>query len=165
MQVSEETQDRVRQAATDLGYEANPIARALAGGNSGLVGVLFGSLDDLWQQQVAAGIGRELLARDRYGLVLDAGNDPDRERAMATRLADQRVDGLIVSPVDPSGAHGAKLAAARPVVAIGDSLTGAPTAGEVVFDNRAGVTAALEHLYDLGHRRIAVLTPTRPSTP
>jgi LacI family transcriptional regulator len=165
LQVSEETRDRVRQTATDLGYEANPIARALAGGNTGLVGVLFGSLDDLWQQQLAAAIGRELLARDRYGLVLDAGNDPAREQSIATRLVDQRVDGLIVSPVDPSAAGWAALAAATPIVTIGDSLIGAATAGEVLFDNRAGVTLALEHLKGLGHRRVAVLTPTRPSTP
>jgi LacI family transcriptional regulator len=35
----------------------------------------------------------------------------------------------------------------------------------VVFDNRSGVTLALEHLHRLGHRRIGVLTPTQPSTP
>src|SRR2546429_21350 len=39
------------------------------------------------------------------------------------------------------------------------------TAGEVVSDNRRGVTMALEHLHGLGHRHIAVLTPTRESTP
>ena len=40
IQVSEETQERVRQLADELGYEANPIARALASGRSGMVGVL-----------------------------------------------------------------------------------------------------------------------------
>jgi LacI family transcriptional regulator len=165
MQVSEETQERVRRVATDLGYEANPIARALAGGRTGLVGVLFGSLDDLWQQQLAAGIGRELLSRDRYGLVLDAGGDPARELSIAARLVDQRVDGLIVSPVDPSAERWSALAASVPVVSIGDSLVEATTAGEVLFDNRAGVTLVLEHLHELGHRHVAVLTPTRPSTP
>ena len=39
IQVSEETQERVRKVATDLGYEANPIARALASGRTG-----FGAL-------------------------------------------------------------------------------------------------------------------------
>ena len=48
LQVSQETQERVRRAAADLGYTVNPIARALAGGQSGLVGVLCGSLEDLW---------------------------------------------------------------------------------------------------------------------
>ena len=165
LQVSDETKERVRQAAADLGYEANPIARALAGGRTGLVGVLCGSLEDLWQQQLAAGIGRELLARDRYALILDAGSDPKRELAIAHQLRDQRVDGLIVSPVDPSADGWAALAETVPIVSIGDSLAAARTAGEVLFDNRAGVTLALEHLAGLGHRSIAVLTPSRASTP
>jgi LacI family transcriptional regulator len=165
LQVSEETKERVRRAAADLGYEANPIARALAGGQTGLVGVLCGSLEDLWQQQLAAGIGRELLARDRYALILDAGSDPKRELAIAHQLRDQRVDGLIVSPVDPSADGWAALADTVPIVSIGDSLAAARTAGEVLFDNRAGVTMALEHLAGLGHRNIAVLTPSRASTP
>jgi len=50
-------------------------------------------------------------------------------------------------------------------VSIGDALHGGCAAGEVVFDNRTGVTLALEHLHKLGHRRIGVLTPTQPSTP
>jgi LacI family transcriptional regulator, galactose operon repressor len=165
LQVSDETKERVRRAAADLGYEANPIARALAGGQTGLVGVLCGSLEDLWQQQLAAGIGRELLARDRYALILDAGSDPKRELAIAHQLRDQRVDGLIVSPVDPSADGWAALADTLPIVSIGDSLAAARTAGEVLFDNRAGVTLALEHLAGLGHRNIAVLTPSRASTP
>lgn len=165
LQVSDETKERVRRAAADLGYEANPIARALAGGQTGLVGVLCGSLEDLWQQQLAAGIGRELLARDRYALILDAGGDPKRELAIANQLRDQRVDGLIVSPVDPSADGWADLAETMPIVSIGDSLPAARTAGEVLFDNRAGVTLALEHLAGLGHRHIAVLTPSQASTP
>ena len=165
VQVSAETQLRVRRAAAELGYEADPIARALASGRTSMVGLLCGSLEDLWQQLFAAGIGRELLARDRYALILDVGGDPAREQTLAQQLRDQRVDGLIVSPLDPSAAFWADLADMLPVVSIGDSLAGVDNAGEVVFDNRAGVTLALEHLHGLGHRRVAVLTPTRASTP
>jgi LacI family transcriptional regulator len=165
LQVSDETKERVRRTAAELGYEANPIARALAGGQTGLVGLVCGSLEDLWHQQLAAGIGRELLGLQRYALILDAGGDPARELSVARQLCDQRVDGLIVSPVDPSALGWAELAGRVPVISIGDSLAAARSAGEVVFDNRAGVTAALEHLKALGHQRITVLTSTRASTP
>ncbi|NRQ32677.1 LacI family DNA-binding transcriptional regulator [Nonomuraea sp. NN258] len=163
LQVSEETMERVRAAAAELGYEADPIARALASGRTGMIGLLCGSLEDLWQQSLAVGISRGLREKDRYALILDAVGDPARERALAQQLRDQRVDGLIVQPLDPAAPFWAELCESLPVVAIGDSLPG--TAGEVIFDNRSGVTLALEHLRDLGHRRVAVLTPTRPSTP
>lgn len=165
VQTSERTQERVRKAADELGYEAHPIARALASGRSGMVGLLCGSLEDLWQQALAVGIGRGLLARDRYALILDAAGDPARELLLAQRLRDQRVDGLIVQPLDPAAELWRELSESLPVVSIGDSLRGGRSAGEVVFDNRRGVTLALEHLHGLGHRRICVLTPTRPSTP
>lgn len=165
IQTSEETQERVRAAAAELGYEAHPIARALASGRSGMVGLLCGSLEDYWQQSLAVGIGRALHGRDRYALILDAGGDPAQERVLARRLRDQRVDGLIVQPLDPSAEVWAELAESLPVVSIGDALDGGHAHGEVVFDNRVGVTVAIEHLHTLGHRRIAVLTPTRASTP
>ena len=50
------------------------------------------------------------------------------------------------------------------MVAIGDALRGAATAGEVVFDNPRGVEAVMRHLHGLGHRRIAVLTPSIEAT-
>jgi DNA-binding LacI/PurR family transcriptional regulator len=70
-----------------------------------------------------------------------------------------------VQPLDPSAPLWADLAETLPVVSIGDALDGGRAKGEVVFDNRRGVTLALEHLHGLGHRRIAVLTSTRASTP
>jgi LacI family transcriptional regulator len=163
IQVSEETQERVRRVASDLGYEANPIARALASGRTGMIGILGPSLEDLWQQRLVAEAGRVLLAHERYALILDAGGDPMRQRALATQLRDQQVDGLILSPVDPSDAFWSELAESVAIVSIGDALPGRGAVGEVLFDNRTGVRNALEHLHALGHRRIAVLRP--PGSP
>jgi LacI family transcriptional regulator len=163
IQVSEETQERVRKVATELGYEANPIARALASGRSGMVGILGPTLEDLWQQRLVAEADRVLLEHERYALILDPGADPERQRILAGRLRDQHVDGLIVSPIDPADEFWVELAASLPVVSIGDSLTGAAAVGEVLFDNRTGVRSALEHLHALGHRRVAVLSP--PGSP
>jgi LacI family transcriptional regulator len=163
IQVSEETQERVRKIASELGYEANPIARALASGRSGMVGIIGPTLEDLWQQRLVAEAGRVLLEHERYALILDAGADPDRQRILAGQLRDQHVDGLLVSPIDPADEFWTELAASLPVVSIGDSLAGSAAAGEVLFDNRTGVSSALEHLHALEHRRIAVLSP--PGSP
>jgi len=165
LQVPMETQERVREAAERLGYHADPIARALASGRTGYVGVLCRSLEDIWQQGVAAALGRGLLHAGRNALIVDASNDPEREALLAQRLVDQRVDALIALPVDPRGKHWATLAQRTVLVSIGDGLPGAATAAEVVFDNARGVTDALTRLADAGHTRITVLTSVGVSTP
>jgi LacI family transcriptional regulator len=154
----------VRSAAEELGYTGNAVARALARGRTGLVGVLSGSLQDLGEQRFVEALGRGLGRHDLQMMVADAHGDPARERTLARQLADQLVDGLVVSPLNPSDDSWADIGETLPVVTVGDALAG-PTVGEVLFDNRAGVTMVLEHLHGLGHRRVAVLTPSRPSTP
>lgn len=160
-----ETQERVREAADRLGYQVDPIARALASGRSGYVGVLCGSLGDLWQQGVAAALGRGLMEAGLNGLIVDASNDPLLEASLAQRLVDQKVDALISLPVDPRGEHWTMIAERAVLVSIGDGLPAAATAAEVVFDNAGAVTDALTRLAEAGHQRIAVLTPAGVSTP
>lgn len=165
LQVTPQTQRRVRQVADRLGYQVDPIARALASGRTGFVGVLCGSLTDVWQQSLAAALGRSLVDAGRQALIVDASNDPDREATLAKGLVDQRVDSLIVLPVNPRAVHWSALAQRTALVSIGDGLPGADTTAELVFDNRAGVGDALLRLAELGHRRVAVLTAAGISTP
>ncbi|RVU24321.1 LacI family transcriptional regulator [Streptomyces antnestii] len=165
LQVPEETQQRVREAADRLGYRVDPIARALASGRTDTVGVLCQSLSDVWQQGLAAALGRRLLATGRHALIVDASNDPQLEAQVAAHLAAQRVDALIVLPVDPSAAHWQEIGRQTVLISIGDGLPGAATAAEVVFDNDLGVTDALGRLASAGHHTIAVVTPNLPGTP
>lgn len=167
--VAPETVERVRAVADELGYTADPVARALRGGRTGTVGVLVGSLADFWQQTLAHAIQRELRAQGIQTLLADADGDPAQELALARRLVDQRVDGLIVAPIGPAGGVWAQISERVPLVTIGGRLHGAATVGEVVFDQTAGVGEVLRHLHALGHRRIAVLSwavaisPDRPT--
>src|SRR4051794_28104731 len=158
MRVSAATEERVRAAADELGYEADPIARALAGGATGVVGLLVGSLADFWTQELVRAVQRALYEGDRSTVVADADGEPARELELAQRLVDQRVDGLVVVPIGPASGGWAAIARQLPIVTIGDALPGVAPAGEVVFDNDLGVQQTLQHLSGLGHRRITVLS-------
>ncbi len=158
LQVSAETERRVRAAAEELGYEADPIARALAGGATAVVGLLVGSLADFWTQEMVRALQRELYGVARSALVADADGEPARELELAQRLVDHRIDGLVVVPIGPASGGWTSIARQVPTVTIGDALPGVAPAGEVVFDNELGVKQALEYLGGLGHRRITVLS-------
>jgi LacI family transcriptional regulator len=165
MQVSAATEQRVREAAAELGYEANPIARALAGGSTAVVGLLVGSLADFWNQELVRAVQRELYEAERSTLVADADGEPARELELARRLVDHRVDGLVVVPIGPASGGWESIAKEVATVTIGDALPGVSVAGEVVFDNERGVRESLEHLGALGHRRITVLSWAVESSP
>lgn len=158
------TIERVQALAGELGYRVDPIARALASGRTGTVGI-SGSLRDLWQQDLSVMLTRALRAVDRDATIADADADPALEQRVVERFAGQRVDGVLVTPVDPSADYWRTLGPSVAVVSIGDALPGRPGTGTVLFDNRYGVTTALDHLRGLGHRRVALLTPSMPTTP
>ncbi len=161
LQGTPETQARVQEAAERLGYQADPVARALASGKSGSIGVLCASLEDLWQQRLAAALGRELLAPDRNAWIIDSAGDADRQLQLAQHLVDHRADAIVVIPIDPGAKAWAKIAQQAAVIAIGDALPAAKAKSEVLFDNEAGVSTALRRLAEAGHRSVAVLSPSR----
>src|SRR3954470_17836446 len=164
-QVSAETERRVREAAEELGYEADPIARALAGGATAVVGLLVGSLADFWTQELVRAVQTELYGAARSTLVADADGEPARELELAQRLVDQRVDGLVVVPIGPASGGWNSIARQISTVTIGDALPGVAPAGEVVFDYERGVLQSLQHLGALGHRRVTVLSWAVESSP
>jgi LacI family transcriptional regulator len=166
--VSSETEARVRAEAARIGFRSDPIARALRGGATGLVGMIGGSLDDFWHQEFASELQRCLRRQGRHMLLADADGDGGAEIALAESLIDQRVDGLVALPVDPESEGWLPVVRAVPTVAVGAALP-AP-AGAVRFASDAGFGLMVDHLRQAGHRRILVLAtgthrpPRRPGT-
>lgn len=164
--VSAETTARVREAAERIGFRSDPIARALRGGSSGMVGVIGGSLADFWHQDFSSEVQRFLRGRDRLMLLADAAGDPATELEVAAGLVDQRVDGLIVLPVDASSPGWLPIVRAVPTVSVGAPLP--DPAGSVGFAAGQGMRLMLDHLRELGHERVLILStgahrpPRRP---
>lgn len=158
------TIERVQAAARSLDYSVDPIARALASGRTGSVAIM-GSLRDLWQQDLSVMLTRALRDVGRFAIIADADADPHHEQRIVEQLVTQRVDGVLVQPVDPSAQYWRLFDAGTAVVSIGDALTTRSGSGEVAFDNRRAVRAALGHLAELGHREVALLSPSLPTTP
>ena len=154
---SADTVRRVRAEAHRIGFRSDPVARALRGGSSGLVGVVGGSLHDYWHQQFAADLARELETDGRRMLLADAGGDHAAQIDTANRLLDHRVDGLVVLPVDALSPDWRDVVAGVPTVAVGAPLP--PPSGSVRFAAAAGIRLMLEHLHGLGHEQVLILSP------
>ena len=153
--VSDATAARVQAEAPRIGFRTDPVARALRGGRTGLVGVIGGSLADYWHQEFVSHLQRHLAGHGLRVLLADAGGDPDAELGLAEDLAGHRVDGLVVLPLDPTARGWSRVATATPTVAVNAALP--PPARSIRFAADTGIRLALDHLTELGHERIAVL--------
>ena len=96
--VDPELAQRVRNAADKLGYRPNLAASNLRSGRTNIVGLLLEDVGNPFSAALHRSI--EDYMRERGVLLLTASldEDPDRERELASRLIDSRVDGLIIVP-------------------------------------------------------------------
>ncbi|GAA1596832.1 MULTISPECIES: LacI family DNA-binding transcriptional regulator [Kribbella] len=153
-----DTVTRVREAAAQLGYVPNPTAQALSTGRHGLLAMIVPDIaNPFFPPMIGAAQGRA----ETSGLALLLGNtdeDPAREHTMVGRLTLQ-ADGFVLAASRMSERQIRELAERRPVVLVNRDLAGLP---RVLVDSADGVRAAVEHLAELGHTRIAYLAgPSR----
>ncbi|MGH8879375.1 MAG: LacI family DNA-binding transcriptional regulator [Stackebrandtia sp.] len=158
--VSAETRARVLEVAEDLGYRANAAARALRLGRSSSYGLIVRNLQNPFFLDVISGLQEAASANDASILVMDANYSPEREAAYVEQLAARQVAGLAIAPVGPgeSVTTWRRLCPDKPTVVLNAVCSHIDGAMRVAPDNDAAVAAALEHLAQLGHRRIAFLT-------
>ena len=151
--VAPATLAKVRAAVTRLGYVPHGTARQLRTGRSGLVGVVVPDLDnDFWCSTVTA--AESWLAGRGVGVVVATSRyDWDREHDTIEHLVDLGVDGLVLGTLASDRIAAAYASLPVPVVALARQgrRIGLPS---VSLDERAAMALALEHLVELGHRRI-----------
>ena len=156
-QLSAELRARILAAADELGYVGpDPAARALARGRTGAVGmVLNDRLSDAFEDAIAAELFASVadaLADNGLALTLLT---PSRDDYVPSR--DVAMDGALLYVCEPDSVDLAWLdRRGLPQVAIDQDKRGAVP--NVNVDDRGGARAAAEHLIDLGHTRIGVLT-------
>ena len=165
-------QDRVNQAVADLGYTANLQARAVATGQSTMIGVALRDISDPYFSSIAAGLievadgqaaggGRLLVCMSSTA----ADEEAEREYVALMRAQRARAVVLIGSRSDNTAAQDALRAELEAftrsggrAACIGQDLLGVDT---VLPENKAGAQALARALAALGHRRFAVLAGPR----
>ncbi|HEX9343229.1 MAG TPA: LacI family DNA-binding transcriptional regulator [Actinomycetota bacterium] len=159
--VNPETTERVRQAAHALGYRINGMARALKTRRSLAIGMLVPDITNPFFPPIVRG-AEDAFAEAGYSLVLsNTDNDPDKARRQLAAMLETRVDGLLLATALRNDELVAELAASDTPVALVNRTVDADADGATVSaavpDDHLGVALAVEHLYQLGHRRIAYL--------
>ncbi len=161
-QLSSDLRARILAAADELGYVGpDPAARALASGRTGAIGLLLtDELGEAFQDAVATEFltsVADALTRQGLGVTLLTSGDASGAPSGYVPARDVAMDGAIVYICDPASPDIAWLERrGLPMVAV--DREPAPHVPSVNVDDRGGARAAAQHVVDLGHTRVGILT-------
>lgn len=165
--VSDEMRRRVRAAIEELGYRPHLLAQSLRSRETRSVGFVAGDISNAVVAHIVKGAETTLQHAGYSMLLTNSLVDPEMDRRHIELLSQRRVDALVALLVNED--HEPTLAALErltvPLVVIERDLPERVLGSRVLSDHRVGMSAAADHLLDLGHRRIALIVgqPVRPS--
>jgi len=158
--IPESTKSRIQKVASQLGYRPNLFARSLRSRRSHTVGVMVFDMTDPYCTLVLRGIENTLYQASFLPILTDVHNDRSRFERYLEMLLDRRIEGLVVLAnwlfVDINVLADLEKTTNIPTATVGRELK-TDSISSVIVENSAGARAALEHLYSLGHRKIAFI--------
>jgi len=148
--IPEHTRKRIHEAARELNYRPNFLARSLRKKRTYTVGLIIEEIGDAYGSLVISGIEAYLREHNYLFLTVIHRHDASMLREYSQLLLERGVEGFIT--VDTSLQEALPL----PTVSVAGHRT-LPGVTNVVLDQERGARVALEHLLALGHRKIAFM--------
>jgi LacI family transcriptional regulator len=155
--LSPATYARIQVAIDELGFVRNDAARQLRAGTNRSIGMIVLDVANPFFTDIARGVEQIL---GEHGLPLILGNsaqDTGREKTYLDLFEEQRVSGLLLTPVGDTTDRLRRLRDRGTSVVLVDRMSRAKDFSSVSIDDKMGGRIATEHLLDIGRRRIAFI--------
>lgn len=160
--VSEETREKVLQAAKEMNYRRNGSARNLKRQRTETVGLVLGDISNPYSTELANAV-RETLSARGFALFICISEHSTKEDILAFEsLANHSVEGIIVATRSNTGGdkYLREIAdSSLPIVVVGREFRH-EAVDSIAADNLRGGFEATRHLIDLGHERIGFIGAT-----
>ena len=160
--IPEDTAMRIRNAARDLNYMPNQVAKSLVSRETKTIGLVLTDITNPALTQAAQSIELALAERGYSTLFVTSNNDLDEEKRVIAMFQSRQVDGMLIYPRSHRELdHIRQLRRANYPVVL---LVADPDAGvdAVSVDERRGAYRAVRHLIDIGHKRIGIIDSANP---
>lgn len=155
--ISPETIQKVKAAATKMGYLPNSAARSLRTGRSNTIGLIVRDINDEWCASMMPAIEKNCADHGMGLLLCNAENTSEKEEFYLRILRQRRVEGiLLLTPVHPSPEPYFKYSKLIPLVLI-DLITEKTQISAVSVDHKMGAYLSAKYLIDSGHKEIAFI--------
>lgn len=153
--VAPATRSRVLEAIAALGFVPNESARQLRRGRSRALGLVVLDVANPFFTDVARGVDDATGGAGMAVIFCNSDGDPAREAAYLDLLEEQRVQGVLITPIDDANERLLRLRERGILVVLLDRLARRADLCSVSVDDRLGGELAIRHLLEAGHRRIA----------
>lgn len=157
--ISTERREQIQEIAREMGYTLNAVAQSLQTQRTNTIGLVVTSIGDPFFAEVVNGV-EEVARPAGHSVFLNSSHsDPDQEIQVIEAFHRRRVDGILVAASRIGSYHLERLERIEvPVVLINNEAEGGHDfLHSVAVDDRAGARQAVDHLLQLGHRRIGYL--------
>lgn len=157
--IGEATAERVRKVAERLGYRRDLRARFLRTGHTDLVAVMGAHLRETVAAVMVEEITQRVADNELRAAFYSSSEDPDREISLINEFVSLRAVGIIiVSYFSPDLADALRPAVENGLAVVSLEVPIPSGIDGVAVDFQASMRLAVDHLTDLGHREIGLLT-------
>ena len=163
--ISRRTQELVRNAAKELNFSPNLLAKSLRLGSTRTIGLVLPDVGNPFFAAIARAVSIEAHARGYSVVLCDSGDDTGREVELLEVILNRRPDGLVVVPVGQKCSHLQRFESSDTPLVLVDRSFAELRLPSVTSDNRQGARDAVDHLIECGHRNIACLRGLAGTTP
>jgi LacI family transcriptional regulator len=153
--VAPATRARVEEAIAALGFVRNESARQLRAGRSRTLGLVVLDVANPFFTDIARGVEEAVAAEGLAVVLCDSAERTDRERRYLELLEEQRVQGILITPVEGVGEQLRQLRRRGIPVVLVDRWASTRSFCSVSVDDVYGGELAATHLVGQGHTRIA----------
>lgn len=156
--VKEEVRQRIIDAAKKLNYTPNMVGRMLKKNVSMDIGVIIPTISNPFYSQIILGIEQEARQRGYNILLCNSFRDSETERKYINSLYQKQVRGIVISSIGENHDYLKELQENGVRIAVFDQSVDDLKCSKVGFNYVKGGLMAVEHLINMGHRKIVFAT-------
>ena len=150
--------ERVWKAVDEVGYVPNTQARALVSGRSRILGLIVSEITNPFFPELVQEFDNLAVAEGYEVMIGSTNYDPERTEMLIRRMIERKVDGVAVMTFGIEEQLIEKLVKQGFPLVFVDAGPDLPNVRVLKVNYSEGIRQAVEHLAELGHRRIAFIS-------
>ena len=161
--IRSDTREKILQAAKELGYKPNAIARSLTSQRTNIIGIALSKVSSPFYSYILEGFTKRLYQMGKQVLLFCTDNDRDIDEVLATVLQ-YRIDGLIIATAGITSVMAEECHKNGTSVVLFNRIVPGANVNGVSCDNVSGGSLAADLFADAGYRDIAYISGKEDSS-